>query len=1659
MLSPTSRLSQRKINENLLRAAMDTAPPLIPLSESDLSRTDAVTRARSDSDDSESVSSDVMTPKTSNAKNKQTMFFESSAPNSPIHESVKQTRTASEKLPIQIQIITETNEAEQEPVEPHEEIEKDDDSSSDNDPNTFLRKCVASLKLKTLTHEQHVEAMNDLHNLWVKNSNHQAENFNETSQQSVDSDNSEKSIATTQYLEQELVLLRQQSKIETDQLRKELEQEKQKALFAQGNQLQRTTSKEDEISALREEYEQEATVFMEGVRRECHEAQEKAVEAALKEQQEELKKNHQENLDEALSLQELKLKEQHDETLANALDQTRVLLQKRHSASLLEVQENLKKELEDQRCRVDAEKQEAIEEHRQNVDKTRSELISDAVAKFVEENKKLVQEHKAELDKLKKENLEKLNNQKQDLKEKLSAKAKARDEEIESLRERLQEQELSQLKSEPSDTSANTFSPKISREHSRSSRVHFDKLHRLQSEREKVLREAIGKINDTLEHKHQDQNLLLEQKVEEVKDLEEEIQRMESNHRSHVKELHEQFDDEKEERKGLHECEIRELKTKLDLAANEVRDAASRSVELEKNHGLELERLIEDHQCEVTRLRKSIDEAHSKSREVADRLAQAVDAFAIEKAQLTEGHKREIGELQQSTDIALSEGREECSGLHKVIDNLKREKEQAIERHRLEIDEIMTKSNDAVGEARLENNDLAHQMQLLAEQHSNEISRLKKSLEEAAIAADEASFKQKQMQEDFELKQERLLNQKEEELRSLRQSSDDEQVARLERLETDYMNQREKLIAEHQEELKEMRGALEDATSEMRSERKRHAHIESEFVREKNDQMEHHKSEMKKLQCKLEAAIVSSHINTKSATEIVYGKMKSDQIMNSGTQNVCPDERQAPSGKSDEEVVLAIKEAIKINEERLRREFESEISKVDKDVQQVVKKAVDERTESLCAEFQDQLRTALTAKQIENERKLEAAIHSATLETEQRVRKESQAPTDQIYLERIAKLESALEEARVGQQIPKDTFSMKSQGDSSPSQNVRNRMVELESELIESRKAWKEEKTALENRHFAKLEMFRRSHQVQLRRSQDRAKAAERSKALELANLKTEQKMTEVANTTELNLRVQDLMRKNMAESSRVEEILKESQHKAASLESQLANQQKIIEKMTLSLCNKEDELAEVRETMDQWRSGRKHVDLENIASSETLLSALNGRMQKSGNTTNGEASSSLQGTIRKVVTTQEKQKGVVYKGNQSKSRDSDADSLNCTPNDKDRRLSRKNAGDRKFTRRRDVELTQNYEMDTERLSEPNMWKNSCDRDNYEVESPAEDFRSNGNKSTMECFFDEQRQPMQETEKSVITFSPCPPRSNKKISEFKTPVCSDGSSETVSTTSETTSATRQSNASMSRRSALSESPLRTRRRIKSLNQKSSFRVNHFSEIDEPKDSNRNKSAKKNDNSTNAAEIKVLLTCPTTPLLIQMVRDLGAELIEIVDKAHMATHVVIGETLRRTPKLMIALCVTSNIVTIDWLLNSHRSNQILQSSQYLCLKDKRAEKRYNFSMKRTLYNGTSNRENGGLLNGWTVVVAKGVAGIRAPPKNELELILQATGATVVDPDEIMSVKMKNQSLVITSDPPTLEQITFVNKTGLRTATSSWLFDCVMHQKLTGVGSEV
>ncbi|KAL7549723.1 hypothetical protein ACHAWF_012987 [Thalassiosira exigua] len=195
---------------------------------------------------------------------------------------------------------------------------------------------------------------------------------------------------------------------------------------------------------------------------------------------------------------------------------------------------------------------------------------------------------------------------------------------------------------------------------------------------------------------------------------------------------------------------------------------------------------------------------------------------------------------------------------------------------------------------------------------------------------------------------------------------------------------------------------------------------------------------------------------------------------------------------------------------------------------------------------------------------------------------------------------------------------------------------------------------------------------------------------------------------------------------------------------------------------------------------------------------------------------------------------------------------------------------------------------------------------------------------------------------------------------------------------------------------------------------------------------------------------------------QMVNDIGAQLVDSIEDAMSATHVIASDgksKLRRTPKLMICVCRTSRILSIEWLEQSAKEQRALNSDDFLLLGDREAEKRYNFSMKKTLENGKKARlERDGVLGGWSVYIGTGVAGNNAPSAKELNLVVEATGAFLLSKLSDMTDPLK--TIIITSDPCTNAQrsekgVERAKGLGAKLLSTSWLFNTIITQKMSSV----
>ena len=221
----------------------------------------------------------------------------------------------------------------------------------------------------------------------------------------------------------------------------------------------------------------------------------------------------------------------------------------------------------------------------------------------------------------------------------------------------------------------------------------------------------------------------------------------------------------------------------------------------------------------------------------------------------------------------------------------------------------------------------------------------------------------------------------------------------------------------------------------------------------------------------------------------------------------------------------------------------------------------------------------------------------------------------------------------------------------------------------------------------------------------------------------------------------------------------------------------------------------------------------------------------------------------------------------------------------------------------------------------------------------------------------------------------------------------------------------------------------------------------------------------------------------------MIHSFGAELVENIEDAANSTHIIVsdGKTkLRRTPKLMICisrvriifqffpvfyslfvpdtyfnLIQVSNIVNIDWLEQSFQQQQLLDPNDFLHVHDAEAETRYNFSMHQTIQNGIiARRHRGGVLGETFIYICRGVAGNQAPTLEELQLIIESAGGTMLRSLDGTCDFNPTHTIILTSDPRTQLQM---NESGVedyvmngaKVFTTTWLFNTIMTQNLVEI----
>jgi len=211
------------------------------------------------------------------------------------------------------------------------------------------------------------------------------------------------------------------------------------------------------------------------------------------------------------------------------------------------------------------------------------------------------------------------------------------------------------------------------------------------------------------------------------------------------------------------------------------------------------------------------------------------------------------------------------------------------------------------------------------------------------------------------------------------------------------------------------------------------------------------------------------------------------------------------------------------------------------------------------------------------------------------------------------------------------------------------------------------------------------------------------------------------------------------------------------------------------------------------------------------------------------------------------------------------------------------------------------------------------------------------------------------------------------------------------------------------------------------------------------------------------EIKlIILNVPMTDERKKMAKALN---IEIVNDPLTCTHAIVGDAdnhIRRTAKLMAVLCVTPNILSSIWLDDCYKHRLIISPSHHMLLNDYIAEKAYSFSMKKTIRDGNERRKEGGILNGWKIMVCSDVAGKKAPKESDLKTMVAASGGQWLESSNVPVPLEEDPThvIVITSDPATPTQLEdekarTAAENGAGFFTTGWLFDILMHQKISGI----
>jgi hypothetical protein len=173
-----------------------------------------------------------------------------------------------------------------------------------------------------------------------------------------------------------------------------------------------------------------------------------------------------------------------------------------------------------------------------------------------------------------------------------------------------------------------------------------------------------------------------------------------------------------------------------------------------------------------------------------------------------------------------------------------------------------------------------------------------------------------------------------------------------------------------------------------------------------------------------------------------------------------------------------------------------------------------------------------------------------------------------------------------------------------------------------------------------------------------------------------------------------------------------------------------------------------------------------------------------------------------------------------------------------------------------------------------------------------------------------------------------------------------------------------------------------------------------------------------------------------------------------------------EGMKRTPKLMAALCCTSNIVDQRWLVESSKKKSPEPFENYI-VRDEKFEDQYNISLSDSITRSRTMRdeEQRRLLSGYSVYIIEGVAGkkkpYKTPPLEEFRHMIAAAGGEYCEQASQWTKKEKRSGkcIIITSKDPVeekqqlaMEYVSHAKEHGAKLMNTATFFDAFVRQSL-------